>query len=366
MNVYEKAWLILANGMTFEGRVAGADAEAVGEICFATGMTGYVETLTDPSYYGQIVVQTFPLIGNCGVIPDDFESPRPRLSAYVARDLCGAPSNFRSRGALEGWLKELGVVCLEGVDTRGVARAIREHGVMNAAVTRALPSDIGAFARGLSGGASARVPMPGTGESPRVANPGGSPRVALWDFGAKRSLERELAERGCEVVSVPASAAAGEIAALRPDGVLLSNGPGDPAAYADAVSAVREVSRAGVPLFGVCLGHQLLALARGGRTVKLKYGHRGANQPVREVATGRLFVTSQNHGYAVDASAPPDQAAQSFVNVNDGTCEGLVYADIPAFSVQFHPEACAGPRDTGFLFDRFLRAVGEVRGRAAR
>lgn len=366
MDVDEKAWLVLQNGKTFEGRRVGARCDVTAEICFTTGMTGYLETLTDPSYHGQIVVQTFPLIGNCGVIPADFESRRPSLSAYVARELCDEPSNFRSRGRLAAWLEKNRIAGLTGLDTRRLTREIRESGTMNATILGEPPSDIEDFTRRLAARNLSSSVFSVTCKNPFLVNPDGGRRVVLWDFGFKGGLARELAVRDCKVLVVPAGTRADEILAHRPDGVLLSNGPGDPASYTGLVENVGAVARSGLPLFGVCLGHQLLALARGARTVKLKYGHRGNNQPVRETATGRLFTTSQNHGYAVDAATLPKGAVNSWVNLNDGTCEGVDYADINAFSVQFHPEGSAGPRDTAFLFERFLRAVGEVRRRADR
>jgi len=363
--VSEKAWLILANGMTFAGTRFGAHGDVTAEICFTTGMTGYLETLTDPSYHGQITVQTFPLIGNYGVIPDDFESPRPRLSAYVVRELCGEPSNFRSRGSLDRWLRDLGVVGLQGVDTRALTQLIRESGAMNAAIRDELPADLTAFCAELAGQSLSSDVYAVTCEKPFIVNPDGKTHVALWDFGFKGGIARALAERGCKVSVVPAGTPAEKVIALRPDGVLLSNGPGDPAGYTGIIANVNAVVETGLPVFGICLGHQLLALARGAKTLKLKYGHRGGNQPVRETATGRLYITSQNHGYAVDSATLHETARESFVNVNDGTCEGVDYADINAFSVQFHPEACAGPQDTAFLFDRFLANIGEGRRHAA-
>ena len=357
----EKAFLILANGMTFAGTRFGAPGEVTAEICFTTGMTGYLETLTDPSYHGQITVQTFPLIGNYGVIPDDFESPRPRLSAYVVRELCAEPSNFRSRGRLDRYLRDSGVIGLEGIDTRRLTRVIRDAGAMNAAIRDELPDDPEAFAAELAAKALSSDVYAVTCEKPFIVNPDGKKHVVLWDFGFKGGIARALAERGCKVSVVPAGTPAKKILALRPDGVLLSNGPGDPATYTDIIANVNAVAESGLPLFGICLGHQLLALARGAKTLKLKYGHRGGNQPVRETATGRLFITSQNHGYAVDSSTLPQSARESWVNVSDGTCEGIDYEDVNAFSVQFHPEACAGPQDTAFLFGRFVKDMEESR-----
>lgn len=362
----EKAFLVLQNGRVFAGERFGAVGDVTAEIVFATGTTGYLETLTDPSYHGEIVVQTFPLIGNCGVIREDFESPRPRLSAYVVRELCDAPSNFRSGGKLDDYLRESGVAGLAGVDTRTLTRIIREHGAMNAAICSRLPEDVPAFAADLAKRRLSSNVFSVTCDKPFILNPDGTRHIVLWDFGCKGGIARALTERGCRVTVVPAGTAAVKILALRPDGVLLSNGPGDPASYRGIVENVNAVAETGLPMFGICLGHQILALARGARTVKLKYGHRGENQPMRETATGRLLITSQNHGYAVESDSVPAENRLSYVNVNDGTCEGIDYGGVNAFSVQFHPEACAGPQDAAFLFDRFLKNCEEAVRHAAR
>jgi carbamoyl-phosphate synthase small subunit len=339
------AYLILENGMVMAGESFGARGEVTGEVVFATAMTGYLETLTDQSYHGQIVLQTFPLIGNYGVIPPDFESARIGAKAYIVKHPCRNPSNFRSEGHLDAFLKERGVIGLCGIDTRALTRIIRENGVMNGKITAAPPgeADLAEARAYVIRDAVAAVSTRGltkTGQGPR--------RVALLDFGAKRGITDALAARGCEVWSFPHDADAGEILRMKPDGIMLSNGPGDPADPANdgIVETIRVLQRGGVTIFGICLGHQLMALANGYSTKKLKFGHRGANQPVREVATGRVYITSQNHGYAVVSETG------SFVNVNDGTCEGLDYGN--SFSVQFHPEARGGPLDTAFLFDRFM------------
>ncbi len=357
----KKAYLILQNGMIFEGRRFGAPGDVTAEVVFTTGMTGYLETLTDPSYHGQIAVQTFPLIGNYGVIPDDFESPRPRLSGYVVRQICDEPSNFRSQGRLDDYLNRAGVVGLSGLDTRALTRVIRETGVMNAAIRSELPADLQTFTAELAAKKLSSDAYAVTCAAPSVLNPEGNPHIVLWDFGFKQGMARAMMRRGCKVTVMPASSTAAQILSLRPDGILLSNGPGDPAEYEDIIAQVNALAETGIPLFGICLGHQLLGIARGGKSVKLKYGHRGANQPVRETATERLFITSQNHGYAIVPESIPAPASMSYVNVNDGTCEGIDYGDIDAFSVQFHPEACSGPLDTSFLFDRFLNNVNERR-----
>lgn len=360
-----EAWLILQNGMVFQGCRFGAEGDAVAEIVFTTGVTGYIETLTDPSYHGQIVVQTFPLIGNYGVIPEDFESSWPRLSAYVVHDVCDGPSNFRSREKLGDYLKRCGVIGLWGIDTRTLARVIRETGVMNAAICSALPEDIEAFTEELRAKSLSSDVFQVTCEKPFILNPSGKRHIVLWDFGYKGGIARALTERGCRVTVVPAGIEAEKILSLNPDGVLLSNGPGDPASYTGIIENIRKLVASGLPLFGICLGHQLLGLAHGAETVKLKYGHRGANQPVRETSTGRLIITSQNHGYAVKSDTLPAPHRVSYVNVNDGTCEGVDYVGENVFSVQFHPEACAGPEDASFLFERFLKNCEEASRHAA-
>ncbi len=358
----QKAYLVLENGTVFEGRRFGASGDVTGEIVFTTAMTGYLETLTDPSYYGQIVVQTFPLIGNYGVIPLDFESASPALKAYIVREQCQEPSNFRSEGVLGAFLESAGIVGLYGLDTRALTRIIREYGVMNAQIVSSkqeaeacLASLAGYKVENAVNAVTCRQPVPPSGSGER--------RVVLWDFGAKANIRRELEKRGCAVTTVPAGTTAEEIAAMAPDGVMLSNGPGDPAENTAIIEELRRLCERKLPLFGICLGHQLLALSQGAKTAKLKYGHRGANQPVRDTETGRVYITSQNHGYAVVTDSLPENARLSFANANDGTSEGIAYRDMPAFSVQFHPEACGGPQDTSFLFDRFIAMIDQCRGR---
>jgi carbamoyl-phosphate synthase small subunit len=362
MGMSGRAWLVLENGRRFEGVPFGALGEAVGEAVFTTGMTGYLETLTDRSYLGQIVVQTFPLIGNYGIIPSDFESASPVLNAYVVKSWCREPSNFRSEGDLDTFLQSRGIVGLCGIDTRALTKLIREAGVMNGMITRDPDSaDMEALRAYRIADAVRRA---GTDKPYRVGEEGRF-QVCLFDFGLKENIVRELTRRGCGVTVLPPDTAPEAVFARRPDGVMLSNGPGDPADNPDIVRNLRAVAGSGLPVFGICLGHQLLGLAAGGRTTKLKYGHRGANQPVRDLQTGRVYITSQNHGYAVvAASLDPRSARERFRNVNDGTCEGLDYLDRPVFSAQFHPEACGGPRDTAFLFDRFMGMM-EVNARAA-
>ncbi len=351
----KKIYLTLQNKKVFTGYSFGAERETVGELVFTTGMTGYLETLTDPSYFGQIVTQTFPLIGNYGVIPPDFESNKCWLSAYVVREKCDVPSNFRSEKTLSQYLKEQNIPAVYGIDTRELARIVREVGVMNAAVTFQPFSDFSALDSYRIEGAVAAT----TCQASVTRKGSKGLRVVLYDFGTKYNIERELEKRGCSVTVVPACYPAEEALALDPDGIMLTNGPGDPA---DNVVAIQNIQKlAGKrPIFGICLGHQLFALAMGGRTRKMKYGHRGANQPVRDLNTGRVFVTSQNHGYEVVAESVP-RGKLSFINANDGTCEGMDYPECDAFTVQFHPEACSGPHDANFLFDRFVKRMKERR-----
>ncbi len=344
----KRAYITLENGKVFEGWSFGAERETVGELVFTTGMTGYLETLTDPSYYGQIVTQTFPLIGNYGVIPPDFESRKSWVTAYIVREKCDAPSNFRSEGALEGYLKQQNVPAVCGVDTRELTRTVREAGVMNAAISFSPFTDWKRLKEYRVKDAVKSV----TSEEVREYGERGGTEVVLYDFGAKANIERELVTRGCHVTAVPAGFPAEEVLALDPDGIMLANGPGDPAENTEIIENIKKLAGR-KPIFGICLGHQLFALAMGGQTRKMKYGHRGANQPVKELKTGRVFITSQNHGYEV-VSDSLKCGTLSFVNANDGTCEGVDYPELNATTVQFHPEACSGPRDANFLFENFI------------
>ena len=348
----KKGYLILQDGQVFEGVRFGAETDTVGELVFTTGMCGYVETLTDPSYAGQIVMQTYPLIGNYGIIREDFEGACC-VKGYVVREYCDTPSNFRTDCDLDTYLKEQGVPGLCGVDTRELTRIIREHGVMNAAICDEIPADLTPIKTyaitGVVEAVSCKEPTvhPAEGEE-RF-------RVSLLDYGAKRNIVRELQKRGCTVTVLPASTSAEDVLAADPDGIMLSNGPGDPAENVYQIEQIRKLLGR-VPMFGICLGHQLTALAVGGSTYKLKYGHRGVNQPVRDVEGVRTYITSQNHGYAVDSDTVKLGKVR-FVNANDGTCEGIDYPELKAFTVQFHPEACTGPKDTSFLFDRFVELM---------
>ena len=347
-----KAYLVLSDGTVFEGEAFGAPASAIGELVFSTGVVGYIETLTDPSYYGQIVMQTFPLIGNYGIIEEDFEG-QCRVKGYVVREWCQNPSNFRCQYDLDTFLKKHNVPGICGVDTRAITQHIRDRGVMNAMICAELPRTLDAIkayaikdaVKAVSTGVTEVFPAKGERKF----------RVTLIDFGAKANIERELQKRGCEVSVVPAGTLPEDILAAHPDGVMLSNGPGDPAENVEYIEHIKQLLGK-VPIFGICLGHQLTALAAGGKTVKLKYGHRGANQPCRDLLTGHTYITSQNHGYAVVSDSLPVGEVR-FKNANDDTCEGVDYPEYNAFSVQFHPEACAGPRDTSVLFDRFIGMI---------
>ena len=348
-----KAYLVLSDGTVYEGEAFGAQGSAIGELVFNTGVAGYIETLTDPSYYGQIVMQTFPQIGNYGIIEADFEG-QCRVKGYVVREWCRHPSNFRCEYDLDKFLKDHGVPGICGVDTRAITQHIRDRGVMNAMICSQAPAsldEIKAYAirnavQAVSTGVTEIFPAQGDKKYD----------VTLIDFGAKANIERELQRRGCEVKVVPAGTLPEAILAGHPDGVMLSNGPGDPAENLEYIEHIRQLLGK-VPIFGICLGHQLTALAAGGRTVKLKYGHRGANQPCRDLTTGHTYITSQNHGYAVVSESLPAGNVR-FVNANDQTCEGVDYPEYRAFTVQFHPEACAGPMDTSFLFDKFIDLMG--------
>lgn len=354
----KKVYLILENGCVFEGQGFGAEGEVIGEVVFTTAMTGYLETLTDPSYFGQMVVQTFPLIGNYGVIPEDFESRKVYLSAYIVRDVCDAPSNFRNQGTLDAFLKEQNIVGISGIDTRQLTKIVRESGVMNGIITsnpeltEEMKKKVHDFV------IRKAVASTSCEEKEIVAAVGEKKRtVVLMDYGLKRNIARELSKRGCEVIIMPHDTKAEDVIKLNPDGIMLSNGPGDPKENVFEIEQINKMFHSGIPMFGICLGHQLTAISQGANTYKLKYGHRGANQPVKNLETGRVYVSTQNHGYAVDGDTLPQTAKVSYINVNDGTCEGINYSDENVFTVQFHPEACGGPLDTRFLFDEFIKRM---------
>ena len=364
MSIYnaDRAWLMLADGTVFEGRSFGATGTAIGEVVFTTGMTGCQETLTDPSYYGQIAVQTFPLIGNYGTNDDDVESDGIYMKGYIVREWCDSPSNFRAKERIDRYLKKHGTIGLFDIDTRALTRRLREQGVMNGVITTVPIEQLGRdkLLAGIKDYAVTEAVDSVTAAATKIYPAHGHRkyRVALFDFGYKRNIRDSLRARGCDVAVVPARTTAAQLTALSVDGVLLSNGPGDPAENTEVIENLRDIVKLGLPVMGVCLGHQLMALAMGGKTAKMGYGHRGGNQPVIELETGRTYVTTQNHGYEVLGDALDPQIAQvSHVNANDRTCEGVLYLTAPVFTVQFHPEACAGPADTSYLFDKFIAMI---------
>ncbi|MCH2664541.1 glutamine-hydrolyzing carbamoyl-phosphate synthase small subunit [bacterium] len=371
MSDTQRAILVLEDGTYFEGRSFGADGERTGEVVFNTSITGYQEILTDPSYNGQIVTMTYPLIGNYGVNPEDFESAKPQVEGFVVKEHCDVPSNYRSSMSLGAFLKEQDILGIEGIDTRALTRHIRLRGAMKGVLTT-VESDIDA----LTGKANA---YPGLVGRDLVANVTCTEpynwkvtlydilkneranvtesrfTVAAYDFGIKQNILRYLVSRGCDVTVFPADTPADQLLEIDPDGIFLSNGPGDPEPVDYAVQNIRKLLETKKPTFGICLGHQLTALALGAKTYKLKFGHRGANQPVQETSTGKVEITSQNHGFAVDAdSIDQDAVTLSHINLNDNTVEGLQHKELPVFCVQYHPEASAGPHDAEYLFDRFV------------
>ncbi|MCL2587859.1 MAG: carbamoyl phosphate synthase small subunit [Oscillospiraceae bacterium] len=343
-----QGYLVLENGKVFKGERFGAGGDVTAEVVFTTGMTGYLETLTDMSFRGQIVVQTFPLIGNYGVIPPDFESDTIGPAGYIVREWCQIPSNFRSEGNLDTFFASCGLVALAGIDTRALTKIIRDTGVIRGCITDD-PANVD-FEALKAYRMSGEVAQVSTKESYTVPADKERFKVALLDCGTKRSIIQELTTRGCSVTVYPHDTAAAEILAAQPDGIVLSGGPGDPAENAELIATVKTLSESGVPLFGIALGHQLLALARGYKIGALPYGHRGANQPVRHMETGRVYITGQNHRYVVETASLDTKAEVLFEHVNDGSCQGLRYLDIPAFSVQFN----GGPLDTLFVYDDFI------------
>ncbi len=367
-----KAKLALENGTVFEGDCFGATGEVRGEVVFNTSMSGYQEVYTDPSYRGQIVTLTYPLIGNYGIAPEDMESGSPQVSGVIVREYMPQPSNFRARGDLGGWLRKNGVIAVTGIDTRMLTRMIRTEGALRGILStddmddaslirkaKQIPSMAG---QDLATQVTCARPYTWAGVDTTpfalaAHGPGGSDRrfrIAAYDFGIKQNILRRLTMYGCDVTVVPAQFPASDLLAMNPDGVFLSNGPGDPAPVKPAIDNIKQLLGR-VPIFGICLGHQLLALALGGTTYKLKFGHRGGNHPVKNLLTGKIEITSQNHGFAVDPdSLDPAQVEITHLNLYDGTNEGLRHRRLQAFSVQYHPEASPGPHDSDYLFNEFM------------
>ncbi len=358
-----KAHLILEDGNVFTGTSIGSTREVISEIVFNTSMTGYLEVLTDPSYAGQAVVMTYPLIGNYGITPD-MESDRPWPDGYIVRELSRMPSNFRSQGTIQDFLVKYDIPGIAGIDTRALTKILREKGTMNGMITTNDNYNIEEIIPRLKAYTTGNVVDKVTCAEKRVLKGQGRTadvkRVALLDLGAKKNIARSLSERGCEVTIYPAHTTAEEILASNPDGIMLSNGPGDPKECGQIIAEIKKLYESDTPIFAICLGHQLMALAVGADTHKMKYGHRGGNHPVKDLQTGRVYISSQNHGYVVDTdNLDPNIAKPAFINVNDGTNEGLAYVGKNIFTVQFHPEACPGPQDSAYLFDRFISMMSQ-------
>lgn len=360
-----KGYLVLEDGSVFAGEGFGAVTEMAGEVVFNTGMTGYQEVLTDPSYCGQIVTMTYPLIGNYGINPEDFESRKPWLRGFIVKELCDSPSHWQAVKSLSAYLAENGIPGLAGIDTRALTRHLRTAGAMRGVIATTLSDEaptaeqVALWVSQAKAFAMHDHVMTVTTPQPyRI--PGAGHRVVVIDYGLKENILRSLAERDCDLTVVPAYWTAEQILALNPDGIMLTNGPGDPTDVPEAIETVRQlISYGKLPIFGICLGHQITSLALGAKTYKLKYGHRGANHPVKDFTTGRVYITSQNHGYAVDDATLPHDVVVTHRNLNDGTVEGIAHMSRPVFTVQYHPEAAPGPQESAYLFDRFVARMSE-------
>lgn len=364
-----EAYLILEDGTTFTGRSIGSTKDVISEIVFNTSMTGYLEVLTDPSYAGQAVVMTYPLIGNYGICREDMEAKVSNTDGFIVRELSRLGSNFRNEQSIQDFLVEQDIPGIEGIDTRALTKILREKGTMNGMITTKMPENMEkALAkikdysvRGVVDKVTTKeIVSYRPGDLNTDSNVSVSKKVAILDVGTKFNIARCLLKRGCEVTIFPARTNPEDILAINPDGIMLTNGPGDPKECTEVIQNLKSLYQSDVPIFAICLGHQLMALATGCDTEKMKYGHRGANHPVKDLETGRVYISSQNHGYMVkEDSVPSDIAEVAFINVNDKTVEGLKYKNKNIFTVQFHPEACAGPKDSEVLFDRFIKMMEE-------
>jgi len=366
MQISKKAILVLEDGRTFHGASFGADGESYGEMVFNTSMTGYQEILTDPSYAGQIVCMTYPLIGNYGVNEEDVESRRPWVEGFVVKESSRIASSWRSTETLDSYLKRNGIVGIERIDTRALVRHIRDKGAMRSAIstTDLDPASLLDKVRKSPGMANRELASAVTIDESYdyPATSAEKYHVVAYDFGVKTNSLREFAKFGCRITVVPSETTADEALALKPDGIFLSNGPGDPASMEPVVEEIRKLTESGVPMFGICLGHQILGQVFGGSTYKLKFGHRGGNQPIKDLTTGKVEITAHNHGFAVAAESLPESVEVTHVNLNDNTVAGLRHKSIPAFSVQYHPESAPGPHDSEYLFKRFIDSMEKTRG----
>ena len=361
MIILKKAVLALEDGTIFYGNSFGADGEVIGEVVFNTGMTGYQEVLTDPSYYGQIVTMTYPLIGNYGINDEDMESIKPQVKGFIVREECKTPSNWRSVETLNEYLARNGIIGIEGIDTRALTRIIREKGTLKGIISNVdefkLEDKIDQIKK-----YEIKNPVNEVTTKEKLVFHGSGFKIVLVDLGVKKNIIRSLQKRGCNVYVFPSHSTAKEIMAIEPDGVVFSNGPGDPKDCVDTIQTIKEIYGK-IPIMGICLGHQIMALANDADTERLKYGHRGCNHPVKDIEKDLTYITSQNHGYTiVETSIKREKMAVSHRNINDQTIEGVKYLDAPAFTVQFHPEASPGPADTGYLFDEFIEMIKKYKG----
>lgn len=362
-----RTYLILENGTIFEGESIGVHREVISEIVFNTSMTGYLEVLTDPSYAGQAVVMTYPLIGNYGICRKDMESLKPWPDAFIVRELSRRASNFRNECSIQEFLKEHNIPGIAGIDTRALTKILRENGTMNAMITQNIDRDITELRRIISSYSvkgvvkkvsAKRICEYVPGDLDTDSNIQIKRHVAVLDVGTKNNIIRSLIKRGCKVTVFPCDSKASDIIDINPSGIMITNGPGDPKECSDIIAEIKKLYDSDIPVFAICLGHQLMALATGADTHKMKYGHRGANHPVKNLLTGKVYISSQNHGYVVDEKSLDNNiCVPAFINVNDKTIEGLRYVNKNIFTVQFHPEACAGPKDSDELFDSFINMM---------